>query len=104
MDGTPIYDIKPYLPFTDSHPDAVGGFADTKKDYALEVEIPETLLQKLPGEMWEAVRGILSQDPRPSYQQDPERIYGVTYSGYNIQFRVEENRLTVCEIQRECAE
>lgn len=95
MDGTPIYDIKPYLPFTDSHPDAVGGFADEFADYSLEVEVSEELLKKIPPEHRDAVLGILAQDPRPSYQDDPERIYGVAYGDRNIRFSVKDGVLTV---------
>lgn len=99
MDGTPIYDIKPYLPFTDSHPDAVGGFADACVDYSLEVVFPEDLLRQIPREKQEAVMGILAQDPRPSYQNDPERIYGVTFGDQNIRFRVRDGVLTVCQVE-----
>lgn len=99
LDNTPVYDIKPYLPYTDSHPDAVGGFADAFTDYSLKVEFPEPLLLQIPGEYRREIVGILSQDPRPSYQNDPERIYGVAYRGYNIRFRVRDGVLTVCQVQ-----
>ena len=98
MDGTPIFDIKPYLPYVDCVPDARGGFADVVKNYALEVEIPEIYLSKLPEEHRECVRQILAGDPRPSYQNDPDRIYGMEYAGYEIKFRVKDGMLTVCEI------
>lgn len=102
MDGTPIYDIKPYLPFTDSHPDAVGGFADAYTDYGLEVVFPEELLRQIPGEKREAVMGILAQDPRPSYQNDPERVYGVAFGKKNIRFWVRDGVLTVCQVEDFC--
>ena len=98
MDGTPIFDIKPYLPYADCVPDARGGFADVVKSYALDVEIPEICLLKLPEEHRECVRQILAGDPRPSYQNDPDRIYGMEYAGYEIKFRVKDGMLTVCEI------
>ena len=98
MDGTPIFDIKPYLPYADCVPDARGGFADVVKTYALEVEIPEIYLSKLQEEHRECVRQILAGDPRPSYQNDPDRVYGMEYAGYEIKFRVKDCVLTVCEI------
>ena len=98
MDGTPIFDIKPYLPYADCVPDARGGFADAVKNYALDVEIPEICLLKLPEEHRDCVRQILAGDPRPSYQNDPDRIYGMEYAGYEIKFRVKDGMLTVCEI------
>ena len=104
LDGTPIYDIKPYLPYVDCMPDARGGFADRVKGYALEVEIPEKLLLKLPNEQQGCVREILAEDPRPSYQNDPDRVYGMEYAGYEIKFRVKDYRLTVCEIERVAAD
>ena len=100
MDGTPIFDIKPYLPYADCVPDARGGFADAVKNYALDVEIPEICLLKLPEEHRECVRQILAGDPRPSYQNDPDRIYGMEYAGYEIKFRVKDGMLTVCEIEQ----
>ncbi len=100
MDGTPIYDIKPYLAYTDSHPEATGGFADPLKDYALKVNFPENLLCQIPKEHHEALKGVLAHDPRPSYQNDPNRIYGVGYAGFNIRFTVRDNELTVCEITK----
>lgn len=98
MDNTPIYDIKPYLPFTDSHPEAVGGFADPLKDYALEVEFPEQFLRLIPGERREALLGVLAQDPRPSYQNDPQRIYGLQFGGFDIRFTVRGTVLSVCAV------
>ena len=98
MDGTPIYDIKPYLPYVDCHPDARGGFAEQKKEYRLKVEIPKEWMDKVPAEHREVLIQVLSQDPRPSYQEDPDRIYGMAYAGMEVRFRVIENRLKVCEI------
>lgn len=98
MDNTPIYDIKPYLPYTDSHPEAAGGFADPIKDYALEVEFPDHWLKMIPEDKREALLGVLSQDPRPSYQNDPKRIYGFEFINLDVRFTVHNNRLTVCEI------
>ena len=85
-------------------PDARGGFADRVKGYALEVEIPEKLLLKLPNEQQGCVREILAEDPRPSYQNDPDRVYGMEYAGYEIKFRVKDYRLTGCEIERAAAD
>ena len=99
MDGTPIYDIKPYLPYTDSHPDAVGGFADDHVEDRVEVVFPEELLTEIPEEKRAALMGILSQDPRPSYQNDPERIYGVAFGDKNVRFRVSDGVLTVCQVE-----
>ena len=99
MDGTPIYDIKPYLPYTDSHPDAVGGFADDHVEDRVEVVFPEEPLSQIPAEKQAALMGILSQDPRPSYQNDPERIYGVAFGDKNVRFRVADGVLTVCEVE-----
>lgn len=98
MDNTPIYDIKPYLPYTDSHPEAAGGFADPIKDYALEVEFPDHWLKIIPEDKREALLGVLSQDPRPSYQNDPKRIYGFEFINLDVRFTVQNNILTVCEI------
>ncbi len=99
MDGTPIFDIKPYIPYGDCHPDATGGFTDTAGEFLLEVDFPPDLLAKLPEEKRSAAIGVLSHDPRPSYQRNPDRIYGLTFAGFDIRFRVEENRLTVLDIQ-----
>lgn len=99
MDGTPIFDIKPYIPYADSHPEASEGFAHQVRDYALEVEIPPELLAQIPQAQREAIYGVLAHDPRPSYQNDPERIYGMEYADWEIRFRVNENVLTVCDIQ-----
>ncbi len=99
MDGTPIFDIKPYIPYADCQKDATGGFTDTAGEFLLEVDFPAALLNKLPEEKREAALAVLSHDPRPSYQRSPERIYGLTFAGFDIRFSVEENKLTVCEVQ-----
>ena len=100
MDGTPILDIKPYLPFTDSHPDAAGGFSDPVRDYALKVVFPAQWLEQVPERLREPVFGLLAQDPRPSYQNDPDRVYGVAFGGYDFRFRVRDGVLTVCEVEK----
>ena len=100
MDNTPIYDIKPYLPFTDSHPDAFGGFTDTLHEYKLEVNFPEELLNIFPTQLHRGLLDVLAQDPRPSYQNDPERIYGLEFAGFEIKFTVEGNVLNVREAER----
>lgn len=98
MDGTPIFDIKPYVPYSDSFPDAAGGFTDTADDFILNVEFPDHLLSKIPPNKQQAAIGVLSHDPRPSYQRTPGRIYGLSFAGFDIRFTVEEKTLTVCEI------
>jgi hypothetical protein len=97
-DGTPIIDIKPYLPYTDSRPDALGGFADEVKDYSLRVDLPEALTKGMTEEQRTALTDILMQDPRPSYHDDPERIYGFGFADYEIKFRVCGEVLTVTDI------
>lgn len=99
LDGTPIYDIKPYLAYTDSHPDAASGFALTSDAPKLEVIIPEVLLEKIPSDMRRCVIDILAEDPRPGYQDDPSRIYTMQYSTFEICFRVEGDRITVTDIK-----
>lgn len=101
LDGTPIYDIKPYLPYVDSHPDARGGFGSEKAGYALEVEIAQDILEQINPHKREALVGILREDPRPSYQNDPDRIYGVNYAGMNVKFTVAQGVLTVRSIEKE---
>ena len=101
MDGTPILDIKPYIPYADSHPEAQGGFAAVPAGETLEVVIPPGLLEKVPESRREALRGVLAQDPRPHYQEDPERIYGFGFAGMEVKFSVEGNRLTVRDISAE---
>ena len=98
MDGTPIFDIKPYLPYADCKPEAVGGFAAQPKGADLEVDCPDELLSAVPEEKRAALLAVLAQDPRPQYQSDPERVYGMAFAGLEVRFRVEETRLTVTEI------
>ena len=98
MDGTPIFDIKPYIPYSDCHPAASGGFADSAADFLLEVVFPQPLLQKLPQAKQAAAIGVLSHDPRPSYQRTPGRVYGLTFAGFDIRFSVEAKTLTVLEV------
>lgn len=95
MDGTPIFDIKPYVPYSDCHPNALGGFTDSAKDFLLDVDFPPRLLDKLPAEKREAAKAVLSHDPRPSYQRDPQRVYGLDFGGFNIRFQVEGDVLRV---------
>lgn len=94
MDGTPIYDIKPYIPYTDAHPEACGGFTDTTEWQPLEVVVPEELQQNVP----EQLLKILAQDPRPHYHNDPTRIYGMPFDGKDVRFRVDGKVLTIVEI------
>ena len=98
MNGTPILDIKPYLPNTDIRPDATEGFAGTVKDYALQVQIPEKWLNLIPENKREALFGLLAQDPRPGYRRNDSRRFGVTFAGFDVRFTVEDGTLTVCEI------
>ena len=98
MDGTPIFDIKPYVPYVDAHPDALGGFASTRPQH-LDVDIPPQLLALLPESRRAALAGVLACDPRPSYQDDPARVYGLDFGGYNIKFTVDGDKLTVHEIK-----
>ena len=98
MDGTPIFDIKPYIPYGDCHPEATGGFTDSAGDFLLKVDFPPALLEKLPVQKRSAAVGVLSHDPRPSYQRKPDRIYGLTFAGFDIRFRVWEDVLTVVEV------
>lgn len=102
LDGTPIYDIKPYLPYADSHPEAKGSFSEASKEYRLQVECPDALRNRIPQEKRQALLGVLAQDPRPAYQKDPERHYGMNFAGYEVKFRVEGDRLLVEEIREEC--
>jgi tRNA-Thr(GGU) m(6)t(6)A37 methyltransferase TsaA len=99
-DQTPIYDIKPYLPYVDSHPEARGGFADDVRDYELRVEFPEELLETFPKEKQRAIIEVLKQDPRPSYQNDPERRYGVSFAGYDVHFTVDGDLLRVSDLKK----
>ena len=98
MDGTPIYDVKPYVPYADAHPEALGGFASETPE-ALTVDCGEALLARLPEEKRAALLGVLAQDPRPRYQRDPERVYGLRFAGRNVRFTVDGETLTVTEIE-----
>ncbi len=98
-DGTPIYDIKPYLPQSDSRPDATNGFSGEFVDYALEVDFPDEWLAKVPEDKRDALFRILADDPRPSYQDDPERVYYMAYADFEVGFRVADGRLNVCEVR-----
>ena len=101
LDGTPIYDIKPYLAYTDSHPDAVGGFSDGVRDYALEVVFPKELLEKVDTGLRQQLKTLLEQDPRPSYKKDCEDEYGMSFSEYEIHFKVLSGTLTVTSVERQ---
>lgn len=98
MDGTPIYDIKPYVSYADAHPNASGGFVDRVERQSLEVECAAELLGVVPEEKREALMGVLAQDPRPSYQDDRERVYGMAFAGLEVRFTVMEGRLEVKDI------
>lgn len=100
MDGTPIFDIKPYIPYGDCHPEATGGFTDTADSYLLSVDFPEQLLKILPDNKRSAAIGVLSHDPRPSYQKDSDRVYGISFAGFDIRFTVKDNKLTVIEVKQ----
>lgn len=99
LDGTPIFDIKPYIPYADCHPEATGGFTDSAGDFLLSVDFPPNLLNRLPAGKREAAAAVLSHDPRPSYQRTPGRVYGLSFAGYDIRFTVEENHLQVLDVQ-----
>lgn len=99
LDGTPIYDIKPYLAYSDSHPDAIGGFADPVRNYALKVDFCKELLSKVHISKQKALIEILEQDPRPSYQNDPQREYGMRFADYELFFKVDGDRLTVVRVE-----
>lgn len=100
MDGTPIFDIKPYIPYADCQPEASGGFTDHAGDFLLNVDFPAPLLEKLPDSKHRAAVAVLSHDPRPSYQRKPGRVYGLTFAGFDIRFTVENDTLTVCEVTK----
>lgn len=100
MDGTPIFDIKPYIPYADCHPEAAGGFTDTAGEFLLQVIFPEQLLTLLPMDKRQAAISVLSHDPRPSYQRNPDRIYGLTFAGFDIRFTVQEDTLTVQAVEQ----
>ena len=98
MDGTPIYDIKPYIAYTDSHPEAVSGFASKPAEYLLEVDFSDTLLQKVNPELRESLIEVLAHDPRPQYHDDPERVYGMEFGGMEVKFKVDGMLLSVVGI------
>lgn len=100
MDGTPIFDIKPYIPYGDSHPNATGGFTDQANDFLLDVHFPADLLKIIPSEKQAAAIGVLSHDPRPSYQNQADRIYGLNFAGFDIRFQVSDKTLTVLEVSK----
>lgn len=99
MDGTPIVDIKPYIPYSDSFPEALGGFTSRVGEFLLKVEFPAELLNRLPPEKRQAAVGVLSHDPRPSYQRKPGRVYGLSFAGFDIRFTVEEDTLSVQAVE-----
>ena len=98
MDGTPILDIKPYLPISDCKPDAKSGFAGEREGYSLRVSIPDRLIQRVPEEKRSALKAVLAQDPRPAYQDDHDRIYGFGFGGFEVKFRVDGGLLEVIDI------
>ena len=99
LDGTPIFDVKPYVPLADCRPQAVGGFSDQHREDGLSVDFPPALLEQVPEEKRAALLGVLAQDPRPSYQHDPQRVYGMAFAGLEVRFTVEGNTLTVRGIE-----
>jgi tRNA-Thr(GGU) m(6)t(6)A37 methyltransferase TsaA len=100
MDGTPIYDIKPYIAYTDSHPDAVSGFANKPAEYLLDVEVAKELIDIVPEKQRESLIAVLAHDPRPQYQDDPERVYGMAFDQYEVRFKVKDLNLTVIDIKK----
>ena len=101
MDGTPIYDIKPYIAYTDSHPDALGGFSGDVFENSLTVEIPDDIAKSIPKELSDPLEEILKNDPRPGYKTDSERIYSFEYADYNIKFVVKDNILSVISVEKQ---
>ncbi len=101
MDGTPVYDVKPYIPYADCHPEATGGFTDQTQKRQVEVVIPEKWLAIIPADKVEALRGVLHQDPRPAYHDDPARVYGFGFADMEVRFRVDGDVLTVCEVTKQ---
>lgn len=101
LDGTPIFDIKPYIPYSDSRPEAAGGFTDRVGDFLLDVKFPQELLEKLPADKQAAAVGVLSHDPRPSYQRTPGRVYGLNFAGFDIRFTVEDTVLAVQSVEKQ---
>ena len=100
MDGTPILDIKPYIPYADCQPDATGGFTDTAGDFLLKVDFPPELLEQVPEDRRKALKAVLSHDPRPSYQRNPERVYGMEFAEVNVRFRVAGETLLVVDCEK----
>lgn len=98
MNGTPIYDIKPYLAYTDSHPEAEQGFAHGPDGGKMTVEIPSPVLEKIPSYLHETIRALLAEDPRPGYQHSPDRVYKMAFSGFEIHFTVNEQQIHVCDV------
>lgn len=98
MNGTPVYDVKPYIPYADCHPEATGGFVDQTQKRTVDVVIPEKWLAVIPADKLEALRGVLHQDPRPAYHDDPGRVYGFAFANMEVRFSVAEGVLTVCEV------
>lgn len=98
MDGTPIFDIKPYIVYTDSHPEAVSGFANKPAEYLLQVVFPDDLLEKVPEGQRESLVAVLEHDPRPQYQNDPDRVYGMAFGDVEVRFSVRQDTLTVTDI------
>ena len=99
LDGTPIYDVKPYLPQADCHPEALGGFAESTPWHGLEVEMPPALLAKVPADKRRALLAVLAQDPRPSYQADPTRVYGMSFASLQIKFQVQDGILKIVDVE-----
>ena len=99
MDGTPIYDIKPYLPYVDCKPEASNGFALAQQEGVLEVHLPEELAARIPPEKLPALKAVLAQDPRPQYISDPEREFTMSFAGFEVSFTVSGNTLSVTEIR-----
>ena len=104
MNGTPIYDIKPYLPYADAHPDAKGGFADSHQSDRVEVDFPSELLSRIPKELQEAAIEVLAQDPRAAYNKKPDYIYGMAFDTYDIRFVFQNDLLTVTDVTRRAEE
>ena len=100
LNGSPVYDVKPYMPFSDVHPDAVGGFAEKSKDYRIPVIYTQEQMEVLPEELRPVVIALLEQDPRAAYQKEPGYVYGMNYSGYDIRFRADLDKITITEIVR----
>jgi hypothetical protein len=98
MDGTPIFDIKPYLPYTDSHPGARSGFAPLAAERLLTVECPPALLERIPQGQRQSLLDLLAHDPRPQYHHDPQRLYGMAFAGFEIKFKVDQDALVVSDI------